>query len=89
MQIEEEMIPTPKPIRKPNHRHHGMQVTICGRPLRTPHTPHNLICSFQTRHPGNIHATVAIADDGSVVAIVDDLSKDEVEMWQLVDAPHE
>lgn len=73
-----------KPVRRPNHRQHGTQVTICGRSLST---VDNLICTLHSQHRGHIHASIAIADDGSIVAIVDDITKEEVDMWQLVDPP--
>ena len=75
----------PPPLRKPNKRLGGLEVRVCGCRLRT---SHNLICMFPFHHiPTNLHATIATADDGSIVAVVDDLMNEEVEMWQLVAPP--
>jgi hypothetical protein len=73
------MTPSPSP-RKP-HRFGGLQVRICGKSLST---VGNLICCLPPQHhPKEIHAAVAISDEGELVAIVDDLRKEEVDMWQL------
>lgn len=79
------VVPHRKPLRKPNKRLGGVEVRICGFKV---HTNHNLICTLPPQHlPRSIHCTVAVADDGSIIAVVYDILKKEEEMWQLVDPP--
>lgn len=79
-------------IRKPNHREHGMQVTICGKRLGNSDS----ICLLPTHHEGSTHATLAIGDisittddndddtrAAVLAALFDPNTDEEVLMWQL------
>lgn len=87
MMLSSETTPMPskQPFRKPDFRHGGIQVRICGRPLGY---NRSLICGLPLHGRDIPHATVAIGDQGQVVAAIEHLGTEEVEMWQL-EGPHE
>lgn len=70
-------------LRKPNHRQHGTQVTICGKAVSN-----DTICILPPHHSPLIHhSTIAITEKNALVAILRLHNDKEVVMWQLADPP--
>lgn len=70
------------PYRKPDLRHGGMQVRICGKTIQK---EGNIVCSLPpSKHI--VHATIANNDKGDVFAFC--LTPDgDVHAWRIVEAP--
>lgn len=83
MEVMAAMPSSTHPVRKKN-RFGGLQVTICGRRIHDRYP--NLVCSLPHRHlPSNLHGTVALTDDFTMVAVYVNMdTPEEVQMWQLV-----